>query len=297
MLRYLKIKVFAMLFLIPVMFLYSCTQKSIVDKTSVICFAGSVEITRGVDAPRPVVLGEELKQGDIIKTGPASFMVFNLGDTATVRIQPDTVATLSGITDKSDIDINLTSGGILNRVNKLAKGGTYKISTPTVVASVRGTVFSTYYTDKTNTVAVKTGSVNVSMKDKDYSSSLNDGKTAVIKDGIVERPIDEVESIILENMTSLPAEIKSLDKAAEEQLNRQIIEKDIETNKKLEGKIIPPTLEEIKKKYERIDEVLLYSGRIIRGVILERGAYYKILTTSGYVSIPAKQVRNTKVIR
>ena len=295
--RNYKVSSMAIFLLSSVMLFYSCSPKGVSGKTAIISFIGSVEITRGTESARPVVLGEELKQGDIIKTGTASFMVFNIGETATVRIQPDTLVTLSSITDKSGIDISLMKGGVLNKVNKLAKGRSYKISTPTVVASVRGTVFSTYFEEGTNTVAVKNGNVDVAMKEKTESISLKDGNTAVIKDEVIERPIDEVENIVLENMTALPVEINIDDKTMSEQLNQQIIEKDKEINKQLEGKGIPKTLAEIKEKYERIDEVLLYSGKIIRGVIVERGSYYRILTTSGYVNIPAKQVRNTKVVK
>lgn len=297
MLRHFKASAMGLFFLFTAVILFSCTPKNVPAKTVIISFIGTVEVTRGAEAARPVVLGEELKQGDIIKTGPASFLVFNIGETATARIQADTSVTLSGITDKANIDINLMKGGVLNRVNKLAKGGTYKITTPTVVASVRGTVFSTNVEDGTNTVAVKNGTVDVTLKEKNESLSLKDGKTAVIKDTIVERPIDTVEEIVLENMTALPIEINIDDKAQSDQLNQQIIEKDKEINKKINDKLIPKTLDEIKEKYERIDEVLLYSGKKIRGVIVERGSHYKILTTSGYVSIPAKQVRNTKVLR
>ncbi len=295
--RFYKLSAMAISLLSAVMLIYSCAPETVSIKTAVISFMGSVEITRGAEPARQVVLGEELKQGDIIKTGPASFMVFSLGETATARVQPDSSVTLSNITDMSNINLDLTKGGVLNRVNKLSRGGNYRINTPTVVASVRGTVFSAYYEEGTNTVAVKNGNVNVEMKDKNETVSLKDGNTAVIKDGIVQRPIEEVEAIVLENMTVLPIKIDIEDRAQSEKLNQQIIEKDIEINKQLEIKGIPKTLSEIKEKYERIDEVLLYSGRIIRGVIVERGASYRILTTSGYVEIPAKQVRNTKVLR
>lgn len=297
MLRYFKASSIGILLLFTAAILSSCTPKSVPAKTAIISFIGTVEITRGAEAARPVVLGEELKQGDIIKTGQSSFLVFNIGETATARIQADTSVTLSNITDMANIDINLTKGGVLNKVNKLAKGGTYKISTPTVVASVRGTVFSANVDEGTNTVAVKNGTVDVTLKEKNESLSLKDGKTAVIKETIVERPIDTVEDIVLENMSTLPIEINVDDREKSDQLNQQIIEKDKEINKKIEGKLIPKTLAEIKEKYERIDEVLLYSGKTIKGVIIERGSYYKILTTSGYINIPAKQVRNTKVLR
>ena len=277
--------------------LVSCIPKGVSDKAVVISFLGSVEITRAAEVARPVVLGEELKEGDLVVTGASSFVVFSLGETATVRIQPESSVTLSGIADTANIEMGLEKGGVLNRVNRLSKGATYKIFTPTVVASVRGTVFSAYYEKDTNTIAVKNGRVDVSMKNRAEDVAISDGNTAVIKDAVFERPIDSVEAIVLENMTSLPSVIRIDDTEMSGNLNQEIIEKDKEVNRKLEGKIIPKTLGEIKEKYQRIDEIILYSGKVVRGVIIERGAYYKVLTTSGYVSIPAKQVRNTRVLR
>lgn len=274
----------------------SCS-KELPKKSVVVSFMGTVEVIRGADAARQVSLGEELKEGDRIKTGSASFMVFMIGETATARIQSDSDVTLVNISDPANISLGLSQGGILNKVTRLSKGGSYKINTPTVVASVRGTVFSTYFDKGTNTVAVKNGNVDVSVKDKTESVSVKDGNAVVYTDKLAERPIEETESIVLENMTSLPEKIGVEDKTEAEKVNRQIIEKNNEINKQLEGKEIPKTLDEIKAKYERIDEVLLYSGKVIKGVIVDRGAYYKILTTSGYVNIPAKQVRNTKVVK
>lgn len=263
----------------------------------VISFLGNVSLTRGVEAPRPVVLGEELKQGDRIVTGPSSFMVFSMGDEATARIQPESDLVLTSVADLSKIDLDLAGGGVLNRVNKLAKGAGYRISTPTVVASVRGTVFSVNADEGSSTVAVKNGSVKVAVKKSDMNLDVNNGTTAVFTGTLTPRPIEEAETIILENMEFLPGDINVHESDRVEELNRQIIDKDRDINQKLKDKGIPRTLEEIKAKYERIDEVILYSGKIIRGIIVERGVYVKILTPSGYINVPSKKVRNTRVLK
>ncbi len=295
MLRRDKLKSVSILVL-SMALLFSCTPKSTSGTTMIISFLGTVEIKRG-DAPQAVVVGAELKEGDIIKTGPASFLVFQIGDTATARVQADSEVKLENIADPSKISMNLVQGGILNKVNKLTKDSSYNINTPTVVASVRGTVFSAYYDKGTNTVAVKNGNVDVKVKEKTESVSIKDGNAVVYTDKLTERPIDEKENIILENMVEIPPAVEGKDKAEADKINQQIIEKDAEINKKLEVKDIPKTLEEIKEQYQRIDEVLLYSGKIIKGVIVDRGSSYKILTPNGYVVIPAKDVRNTKVIK
>jgi hypothetical protein len=59
----------------------------------------------------------------------------------------------------------------------------------------------------------------------------------------------------------------------------------------------PKNLEEIKEVFERIDEVSLYSGKVIKGAIISRGENYSILTTGGVVSVPGSQVRSVKVLR
>jgi len=297
MLRRLRNSLCIILVINASVFGFSCTSKNKAAQNSVISFIGSVEITRGTDAARSIVLGEELKEGDRIKTGKASFMVFRIGETATARIQPDSDVTLANISDPANINLGLAQGGILNKVMKLPKGGGYRVQTPTVVASVRGTVFSAYYEKGTNTVAVKNGNVEVAVKDSNEIVMVKAGNAVVYTGGLAERPIDEIENIVMDNMISLPEVINLDDQVEAEKVNRQIIEKDKEVNRQIEEKSIPKTLDEIKAKYERIDEVVLYSGKVIRGVIVERGAYYKILTTSGYVSIAAKQVRNTKVIK
>lgn len=289
--------IFSLLFAVfTAVFISSCS-KGTRDGSFVISFIGSVEMTKGAEAPRSVALGEELRQGDRIVTGPASFVVFSIGDRAVARIQPDSDVVLTSITDLSKINLVLARGGVLNRVNKVDRGAAYQVTTPTVVASVRGTVFSTFYEEGSNTVAVKTGTVNVAVRDKGESVDLKEGNTAVFSDKLLERPIEKVESIVLENMTILPVEIDVSGKEKVEDINRQIIEQNQEVDKKLKAQGIPHTVEGIKEQYGRIDEVILYSGKVIRGVIVDRGTCVKVLTPSGYVSISAKKVRNTRVIK
>ena len=59
----------------------------------------------------------------------------------------------------------------------------------------------------------------------------------------------------------------------------------------------PKSIEQIKEVFERIDEVSLYSGKVIKGAIITRGMTYSILTTGGVVNIPESQVRTVKVVR
>lgn len=279
-----------------VLLILSCAKEQDV-KSRVISYLGTVNITRGAEAQRPVVLGEELKEGDRIVTGRASFVVFSTGAAAVARIQPESDVVLTSIADMSNIDLGLDKGSVLSRVNKLAKGAGYRVTTPTVVASVRGTLFSVNTDEGTGTVAVKNGTVRVAVKNSGKSMDVNRGAAVLFTGDLAERPIEDAESIILENMESLPGDLGTGTGEDAEVLNRQIIEKDREINRKLEDKGVPGTLEDIKARYERIDEVTLYSGRVIRGIIMERGVNLRMLTPSGYINIPAKKVRNTRVVK
>ena len=57
------------------------------------------------------------------------------------------------------------------------------------------------------------------------------------------------------------------------------------------------TLDAIKEKYGRVDEITLYSGRKIKGVILKYDKTYKILTTKGILRISAEDVESKRNIR
>ena len=59
----------------------------------------------------------------------------------------------------------------------------------------------------------------------------------------------------------------------------------------------PKTIERIREVFSRIDEVSLYSGKVIQGAVISRGATYSILTTSGVVNVPESQVRTVKVVK
>lgn len=57
------------------------------------------------------------------------------------------------------------------------------------------------------------------------------------------------------------------------------------------------TIEDIKVVFKRIDEIHLYSGRVIQGAVSARGSNYSIITTDGVVKIPEKEIQTVKVIR
>jgi hypothetical protein len=57
------------------------------------------------------------------------------------------------------------------------------------------------------------------------------------------------------------------------------------------------TLQELKDKYGRIDEVTLYNGKKIRGVILGRGEIFRIITERGMTAVSAREIRGTEILK
>jgi len=295
----LKALAFAML---PAMMavVVSCGKKD-TGQTVVIWRVGEVELQRQGEAARQVELQDIVKQGDRIVTKANSFAVLQIGDRATVRVQADSEIAFSNINDPAAIEMALDRGQVLSKVDKLAKGQSYGVRMPTALAAVRGTEFSATYMPGRNVVAVKAGKVEVTLSGqteaKTVTATVDAGKAVVIGEALTERPIEEQENNQIELVSIVPIVPAPQNKKKEEmlELNRTLDERQKEIQKRIDESAVPKTLDEIKAKYERVDEIVLYTGKTMRGVILERGTRYKILTTDGIVYVPSTQIRNTRL--
>lgn len=295
----LKALAFAML---PAMIavVVSCGKKD-VHQTVVIWRVGEVELQRQGEVARQVELQDVVKQGDRIVTKANSFAVLQIGDRATVRVQAESEIAFSNLNDPAAIEMALDKGQVLSKVDKLSKGQSYGVRMPTALAAVRGTEFSATYMPGRNVVAVKAGKVEVTLagqtESKTVTATVDAGKAVVIGEALIERPIEEQENNQIELVSIVPIVPAPQSKKKEEmlELNRTLEEQQKEIQKRIDESAVPKTLEEIKAKYERVDEIVLYTGKTMRGVILERGTRYKILTTDGIVYVPSTQIRNTRL--
>jgi hypothetical protein len=278
----------------------SCGKKD-VHQTVVIWRVGEVELQRQGESARQIELQDIVKQGDRIVTKANSFAVLQIGDMATVRVQAESEIAFSNLNDPAAIEMALNKGQVLSKVDKLAKGQSYGVRMPTALAAVRGTEFSATYIPGRNVVAVKAGKVEVTLAGqtdaKTVTATVDAGKAVVIGEALTERPIEEQENNQIELVSIVPIVPAPQSKKKEEmlELNRTLDEQQKEIQKRIDESAAPKTLEEIKAKYERVDEIVLYTGKTMRGVILERGTRYKILTTDGIVYVPSTQIRNTRL--
>ncbi len=56
----------------------------------------------------------------------------------------------------------------------------------------------------------------------------------------------------------------------------------------------PETLEDIRKRYGRLDQLVLYNGKAIQGAILSRGDVYRIYTLRGIMIISRDKIKVVK---
>jgi hypothetical protein len=279
----------------------SCVKKEVRQGFFVSFYEGTVTIESQGSAARAPVIKELLKEGDLIKTGERSFLIIQTPDGLVIRVEADTETALSSINNSDSREITLNSGKLLSSVSKLKKGSEYIVKTRVAVASVRGTEFLTEYSGGRAVVAVGSGRVDVKRPASDAVESVDRGRAAVIsgeaEEKIELREISELEVLEIERLRTAPV-INNIESTDEAQIKKEFMGKE-EQKKAIDEEIEKLlnkqawTIEKIRAEYGRIDVITLYNGKTIRGAIVSRGAYVKVLTTGGVVSINAKDIRNT----
>lgn len=149
-------------------------QEAIKQNTAVVIFV--VGDVRTQD--RKLAFGETITITDVVKTGKKSLCDLQLIESnsgTVIRLKPETEFKIDPSTNPSQTDVNLTlkSGSSLFKIsNKLSKNESIRVTTPTMVAGVRGTSFS----------------IDISKK--------GDSSIQVVEGSVVTRPnIPELESI------------------------------------------------------------------------------------------------------
>jgi hypothetical protein len=106
---------------------------------------GKVQITRGTQASLITLKrGSRLQDGDKLKTEKSSYAAVRfIDDASLLRVRANSTCTIKGKKDKNQVikNVVLEVGTILAKVTK--QRGKFEISTPTSVASVKGTEWIT----------------------------------------------------------------------------------------------------------------------------------------------------------
>lgn len=194
--------------------------------------------------------------------------------------------------------LDLRSGCILNRVQKLEPGSEYVIKTPDCAVMVKGTEFGVFYDNGKTEVFVSKGIINIKITGSGTEYEIKDGNATLVNDKKEIFPIREDELILIRGFADLTYTDLIYTKSAEElqTVKNKLIESDKQKTRKTghPGKL---NLKEISVKYGKLDEVILYNGKKYTGAIISRGTEYKILTPDGIVSVQSKEVKGTRIIQ
>ncbi len=140
--KYALIIGWAFFALAPVLEMQAAETIAIVVKTE-----GSVSLTRsGKDKPEPLERGHRLEDGDKLVTAAKSYAALRfIDDASLVRLGENTICTIQGRKANNQIAKNILveAGVLLSQVTQ--QKGKFQVSTPTSVASVKGTQFITQH--------------------------------------------------------------------------------------------------------------------------------------------------------
>jgi len=249
-------------------------------------FAGKVElIHKGKPAEPSIKLS--LNDADLIKTGANSFVLLQVEEMIVVKIAENSTVTVKSILDGKKRELFTDRGTILSRVVTLPGNSTYKVGTPAIVASVRGTEFSVKYRPGTAVLAVRRGAVAVSPGNGIKETMVPAGTTATFTDKEKRQMISNSESHELEAISKIPV-IRGIETKDEEQI-QDLLKPGLGKDAMTEA-----ALKHLKATYGHIHTVSLYNGKVIEGVILSRGKNFTILTPKGKIIVPEKQIRATQ---
>ena len=126
--------------------------------------------------------GEMLQNDDILRTKAESFAAYKFVDASSlIKLFSNSVVTISATQQGNKLNkkVNVDRGSVLASVKK--GSGAFTVSTPTTVASVKGTEFMTRVDDEGNSTFIVTeGEVELQVKSTGQTLSAAKGKTAVI---------------------------------------------------------------------------------------------------------------------
>ncbi len=158
---------------------------------------GKVTLDRAGEPARALMHKEELRHGDVVKTGPDSLLVIQIGEDSVIKIESGTTVSMALFMDKGNAQFYVNQGRMFSRVHNLSKESSFKVYTKTSLAAVRGTEFSVTYQKNVSVVAVNDGSVAVRKitagKEIKEEQAIETGKAADVNDSIKTRPVNDEE--------------------------------------------------------------------------------------------------------
>ena len=166
------------------LFTFSATAQDAKPRTAVVnSMSGEAKYSSGGGAFIPLAVGTRLHSGDIIKTSVGSHVDIDLdGNVGLIQVAQQSTFVVRSITTTetqaeklTDTQLEIKTGAIYAKVNKLAKGSRYEIATPKGICGIRGT---TVYLNADGKLIVEEGTAGMA-----YPKAGGGVDTFVLHDG------------------------------------------------------------------------------------------------------------------
>jgi hypothetical protein len=144
--------------------------------------------------------GQTLDTGDMVRTGPASLAIIKFKDNSLVHLREKSELTVTGTTTGGSFSksVEIQTGVVGFNVAKQRAGEEFRFTSPTSVASIRGTAGAFNATGNADTLIVTVGTIQFSNRSSSKSLSVVAGFTGISgRDGaLLTRPSTEQEKRI-----------------------------------------------------------------------------------------------------
>jgi hypothetical protein len=159
--------------------------------------------------------GETLVSGDRVKTGEKSLAVIKFKDNSMVRVRERTEVLVKGVQEGTSFSksADVERGVIGFSIKKQRKGEEFRFSSPTAVASIRGTSGQFGAEDSSDKLVVLEGLVRLTNKISQQSADVESGFTGIsFSDGKLQiRPSTPEEKLVAQLASRVGDQDNTLD--------------------------------------------------------------------------------------
>ena len=230
--------------------------------------------------------GDLFPQGDTLLSDGSGSALLALQDGSMMHLLPGSRLAFGG--DAGLPSFDLREGGVLFRVAPLKERRGWEVHTPDALVRVSGTEFGVMITGGRTAVFVTRGSVLVTYRETGASLPVPEGRAADVTGEMKLRELKEREKALMKGFLDLlPAESPGKAGRGDPKELTDKMTSMLEGEKKSTAVKKRLTLEDLRARYGRLEEVYLYSGKRYTGVVLSNdGNKCRILTPGGAKTVP-----------
>lgn len=144
------------------------------------------------DTRTDVVQGMIIEEGAMVETEDQSHVKITMGENQ-IEIGEESVLHLTTHSTDGTVLFSLEKGRMDSKVNKLVKGSSYEVKTPTAIAAVRGTDFTVQEGDCATFISCREGSVLVTLRESGETRELKAGDMMKFSRSKVEHSVEPLK--------------------------------------------------------------------------------------------------------